>query len=225
MGIILDPIPAAILALTISQGAYNLRSSVQPWAPSPRGQNEACRALGLNKWQTMSRIIVPQAALVAVPLLGNSFISLLKDTSLVATITVHEIFQTAQAINAVKFQPLLLYIEAAFVYLIFSTVLTQIQGMLEKNWASIWWIPECDERGANMLHLNMQGLQDRAAWAQAGIRPPPLRCGRRTGPHLGGAGVAPLWRGQHLPGVPGRGPADSFEYRQGRHRHPGRRIL
>ena len=99
----------------------------------PKGQNEACRALGLNKWQTMSRIIVPQAALVAVPSLGNSFISLLKDTSLVATITVHEIFQTAQAINAVKFQPLLLYIEAAFVYLIFSTVLTQIQGMLEKK--------------------------------------------------------------------------------------------
>ena len=63
----------------------------------------------------------------------SSFISLLKDTSLVATITVHEIFQTAQAINAVKFQPLLLYIEAAFVYLIFSTVLTQIQGMLEKK--------------------------------------------------------------------------------------------
>lgn len=106
---------------------------MQPWAPSPRARNEACRALGLNKWQTMSRIIVPQAALVAVPSLGNSFISLLKDTSLVATITVHEIFQTAQAINAVKFQPLLLYIEAAFVYLIFSTVLTQIQGMLEKK--------------------------------------------------------------------------------------------
>ena len=63
----------------------------------------------------------------------ETFISLLKDTSLVATITVHEIFQTAQAINAVKFQPLLLYIEAAFVYLIFSTVLTQIQGMLEKK--------------------------------------------------------------------------------------------
>ena len=124
VGIILDPIPAAILALTISQGAYNsevIRAAL------------ACRALGLNKWQTMSRIIVPQAALVAVPSLGNSFISLLKDTSLVATITVHEIFQTAQAINAVKFQPLLLYIEAAFVYLIFSTVLTQIQGMLEKK--------------------------------------------------------------------------------------------
>ena len=131
--IIFDPIPAAILALTISQGAYNSEVIRAALGSIPKGQNEACRALGLNKWQTMSRIIVPQAALVAVPSLGNSFISLLKDTSLVATITVHEIFQTAQAINAVKFQPLLLYIEAAFVYLIFSTVLTQIQGMLEKK--------------------------------------------------------------------------------------------
>ena len=127
VGIILDPIPAAILALTISQGAYNSEVIRAALGSIPKGQNEACRALGLNKWQTMSRIIVPQAALVAVPSLGNSFISLL------ATITVHEIFQTAQAINAVKFQPLLLYIEAAFVYLIFSTVLTQIQGMLEKK--------------------------------------------------------------------------------------------
>ena len=120
VGIILDPIPAAILALTISQGAYNSEVIRAALGSIPKGQNEACRALGLNKWQTMSRIIVPQAALVAVPSLG-------------ATITVHEIFQTAQAINAVKFQPLLLYIEAAFVYLIFSTVLTQIQGMLEKK--------------------------------------------------------------------------------------------
>ena len=103
VGIILDPIPAAILALTISQGAYNSEVIRAALGSIPKGQNEACRALGL------------------------------KDTSLVATITVHEIFQTAQAINAVKFQPLLLYIEAAFVYLIFSTVLTQIQGMLEKK--------------------------------------------------------------------------------------------
>ena len=81
----------------------------------------------------MSRIIVPQAALVAVPSLGNSFISLLKDTSLVSSITVAEILMTAKSIIAVKFQPLLLYCEAALVYLIFSTVLTQIQGMLEKK--------------------------------------------------------------------------------------------
>lgn len=70
---------------------------------------------------------------MAVPSLGNSFISLLKDTSLVSSITVAEILMTAKSIIAVKFQPLLLYCEAALVYLIFSTVLTQLQGMLEKK--------------------------------------------------------------------------------------------
>lgn len=79
------------------------------------------------------QVVIPQAALVAVPSLGNSFISLLKDTSLVSSITVAEILMTAKSIIAVKFQPLLLYCEAALVYLIFSTVLTQLQGMLEKK--------------------------------------------------------------------------------------------
>lgn len=81
----------------------------------------------------MRKVIIPQAALVAVPSLGNSFISLLKDTSLVSTITVAEIMMTAKSIIAIKFQPLLFYCEAAVVYLIFSTVLTQLQGMLEKK--------------------------------------------------------------------------------------------
>lgn len=81
----------------------------------------------------MAQVVIPQAALVAVPSLGNSFISLLKDTSLVSSITVAEILMTAKSIIAVKFQPLLLYCEAALVYLIFSTVLTQLQGMMEKK--------------------------------------------------------------------------------------------
>ena len=125
VGLVLDPIPSAILALVISQGAYNSEVIRAALGSIPKGQFEACRALGLNKLQTM--------ALVAVPSLGNSFISLLKDTSLVSSITVAEILMTAKSIIAVKFQPLLLYCEAALVYLIFSTVLTQLQGMLEKK--------------------------------------------------------------------------------------------
>lgn len=133
IGLILDPIPSAILALTISQGAYNSEVIRGALTSIPKGQFEACRALGLNKIQTMQRIIIPQAALVAVPALSNSFISLLKDTSLVSTITVAEIMMTAKGIIAVQFQPLLFYIEAGVVYLIFSTVLTRLQGMLEKK--------------------------------------------------------------------------------------------
>lgn len=133
VGIVLAPIPSAILALTISQGAYNSEVIRAALGSIPRGQFEACKALGMSRIQTMTEVIIPQAALVAVPSLANSFISLLKDTSLVASITVPEIFQTAKAIIAVKFEPLLLYLEAAFVYLIFSTVLTQLQGMLERR--------------------------------------------------------------------------------------------
>ena len=133
LGIVLAPIPSAILALTISQGAYNSEVIRAALGSIPKGQFEACRALGLNKMQTMRKVIIPQAALVAVPSLGNSFISLLKDTSLVSTITVAEIMMTAKTINATAFEPLLLYVEAGVVYLIFSTVLTQLQGMLEKK--------------------------------------------------------------------------------------------
>lgn len=133
VGVVLDPIPSAIVALTISQGAYNSEVIRAALGSIPKGQFEACKALGMNKLQTMAHVVIPQAALVAVPSLGNSFISLLKDTSLVSSITVAEILMTAKAINAVKFAALPLYCEAAFVYLIFSTVLTQIQGMMEKK--------------------------------------------------------------------------------------------
>ncbi len=133
VGVVLKPIPSAILALVISQGAYNSEVIRAALGSIPKGQFEACHTLGLNKWQTMVKVIIPQAALVAVPSLANSFISLLKDTSLVASITVPEILMTAKGIIAVKFEPLLLYCEAAVVYLIFSTVLTQLQSMLEKR--------------------------------------------------------------------------------------------
>jgi len=133
IGVVLAPIPSAILALTISQGAYNSEVIRAALGSIPKGQFEACKALGMNRLQTMVQVIIPQAALVAVPSLANSFISLLKDTSLVASITVPEIFQTAKAIIAVKFEPLLLYLEAGFVYLIFSTVLTRLQGVLERK--------------------------------------------------------------------------------------------
>ncbi len=99
----------------------------------PKGQFEACKALGMSKLQTMTEVIIPQAALVAVPALGNAFISLLKDTSLVASITVPEILMTSKSIIAVRFEPMLLYCEAALIYLIFSTMLTWLQGKLEKK--------------------------------------------------------------------------------------------
>ena len=85
IGIVLKPIPSAIIALVVSQGAYNSEVIRAALTSIPKGQFEACKALGMSKLQTMTEVIIPQAALVAVPSLGNSFISLLKDTSLVAS--------------------------------------------------------------------------------------------------------------------------------------------
>ena len=126
-------LPTGIVALGVYTGAYMAEVVRAGIESIPKGQFEACKALGMSKLQTMTEVIIPQAALVAVPSLGNSFISLLKDTSLVASITVPEILMTSKSIIAVRFEPMLLYCEAALIYLIFSTMLTWLQGKLEKK--------------------------------------------------------------------------------------------
>jgi cystine transport system permease protein len=70
---------------------------------------------------------------VATPPLANSFISLVKDTSLAAAITVPELFQSAQRVAAVTYEPLILYTEAALIYLMFSSVLSALQSRLEER--------------------------------------------------------------------------------------------
>lgn len=133
IGIVFRPFTSAVLGLVISQGAYNSEVIRGALTGIPKGQHEAPAALGLTKFQTFIHVILPQAALTAVPALGNSFISLLKDTSLVSILTVQEIFATAKQISAIEMEPMLLYCEAALVYLIFSTFLTYFQSAVEKK--------------------------------------------------------------------------------------------
>jgi len=87
--------------------------------------------MGMSWSQAMRRVIVPQSARVATPPLGNSFIGLVKDTSLAAAITVPELFQSAQRIAAVTYEPLVLYTEAAIIYLAFSSALSLLQSRME----------------------------------------------------------------------------------------------
>ena len=102
-------------------------------ASIPKGQWEAAYATGMTPTQAMRRTILPQAARVAVPPLANSFIALVKDTSLAAAITVPELFQAAQRIVAVTYEPLILYIEAALIYLVLSSLLSWLQTLLERR--------------------------------------------------------------------------------------------
>ncbi|MCM2502441.1 amino acid ABC transporter permease [Aureimonas altamirensis] len=132
-GIVLDAFTAAVIGFTLNVGAYTSEIIRAVIASVPRGQWEASYSIGMNWFDTMRRTILPQATRTAVPPLSNTFISLVKDTSLAAAITVPELFQQAQRIVAVTYEPLILYIEAALIYLLLSSVLSSLQARLEKR--------------------------------------------------------------------------------------------
>ncbi len=135
MGILLDAFPAALIGFTLNIGAYSSEIIRAVISSVPRGQWEAAYSIGMSWSQAMRRTILPQAGRVAVPPLSNTFISLVKDTSLAAAITVPELFQTAQRIVATSYEPLILYIEVALIYLVMSSVLSALQGKLEQRFA------------------------------------------------------------------------------------------
>ncbi|WP_410016322.1 amino acid ABC transporter permease [Sodalis sp. C49] len=130
-GITLDAFPAALIGFILSVGAYSSEIIRGAILSVPKVQWEAAYAIGMSSNQAMRRVILPQSVFVSLPPLANSFISLIKDTSLAAVITVPEMFLAAQRIVSVTYEPLILYIEAAFIYLMFSTVLSKLQARLE----------------------------------------------------------------------------------------------
>ncbi|TAN11223.1 MAG: amino acid ABC transporter permease [Burkholderiaceae bacterium] len=131
-GLVLDPFVAALIGFSLNVGAYNaevIRGAIES---IPKGQWDAAYSLNMTRAQALCRAVIPQAARVAVPPLANSFISLVKDTSLAAVITVPEIFQAAQRIVAATYEPLVLYIEAALIYLVLCSFLASLQTRLER---------------------------------------------------------------------------------------------
>ena len=136
LGIMLDAFPSAVIAFGLNTAAYNaevMRSSI---LAVPEGQTEAALLVGMTYPQLMIRIVLPQAFRIAFPSLFNNLISLVKDTSLASSITVVELFTTAQQIAARTFEPFALYCEAAVIYLLFCTVLTWLQRWGERALAA-----------------------------------------------------------------------------------------
>ena len=133
LGIVLSPFVSGVLGLSLCQGAYNSEIVRAAILSVPSGQWEAAKALGMTRAQTYMRIVIPQAARTAVPSLGNQFIGLTKDTSLAGMLTIPELLQTGQQITAVVYEPLALYLEVAFVYLLMNSALTVLQSKLEKR--------------------------------------------------------------------------------------------
>ena len=133
VGILIDPFPAAVLVFSLNEGAYCSETVRAALESVPPGQMEAGQCVGMSYLQVMRRIILPQALRIAFPSLSNSLIAMVKDTSLAANITVTEMFMVTQRIVARTYEPLALYIEVGVVYLIFCTVLTKVQRLVEKH--------------------------------------------------------------------------------------------
>lgn len=133
VGVLIDPFVAAVVVFSINEGAYCSETMRAALESVPKGQLEAGLCAGMTWGQTIRRIVLPQAFRTAFPTLGNSLISMIKDTSLAANITVTEMFMTTQRIVARTYEPLLLYVEVALIYLIFCTVLTKLQTSGEKR--------------------------------------------------------------------------------------------
>ncbi len=131
MGIVIDPFPSAVIGFSLNVGAYASEIIRAAILSIPKGQWEAAYSIGMNYSQALRRIVLPQAARVSVPPLSNSFIGLVKDTSLAATILVAETFRRAQEIASMNYEFLFVYSMAALVYWVISFILSIIQGRIE----------------------------------------------------------------------------------------------
>lgn len=136
IGIKLDAFIAAMLVIGFNEGAYMAETIRGAMESVSRGQLEAGYCVGLNFPKIMWHVVLPQAFRTAFPALGNSMISMLKETSMAATISVMEMFRQAQVINGRVYESLGLYCEVAVIYLAFCTLLSWLQRKGEKRLAS-----------------------------------------------------------------------------------------
>lgn len=130
----LPQLPAAFLALSLNSGAYLaeiIRAAIQS---IDKGQMEAAKALGMSYTQAMRRIIVPQSYRRLIPPVGNEFIALLKDSSLVSVIALTELLRTT-SVMANSSGDATIYIPAAILYLALTSLFTYVFGRLEKKYS------------------------------------------------------------------------------------------
>ena len=136
LGIVLDPYPTAVLVFGFNEGAYMAETMRGALESVSTGQVEAGYCVGLNYFQIMAHIVLPQAFRTAFPALSNSLISMLKGTAMASTITVMDMFNQAKVINGRVYESLGLYSEVALIYLGFCTILTWLQHKGERKLAS-----------------------------------------------------------------------------------------
>ncbi len=133
MGVVINGFVAGVLGLTLNFGAYLaelFRSGIQS---VDSGQYEAARALGLGKVQRLRRIVLPQALRTVFPALGNYALVLIKETSLVAVISVYELMRAGEMLAGATFQALTVYTMVGVIYFAMCSVLSYVFRRSEKR--------------------------------------------------------------------------------------------
>ncbi len=156
---------AGIIALAINEGAY-MREIIRAGIDSvDKGQLEAARSLGMRHRMAMRRIILPQAARIIVPPLGNEFNNMMKTSSLIFFIGVTELFGDAEIRYSTTFKPVEYFLAVAFWYLVLTTVWSMIQAQIERKLA-------VSERGDELSFRErvFQAWAPVAAWGRGGAR-------------------------------------------------------
>jgi polar amino acid transport system permease protein len=128
-----NPIITAIIAITVCYGAYMseiVRSGIQS---IPKGQMEAARSLGMSHFQAMRHVVLPQAFRVILPPMGNEFIALLKDSSLVSVVAVADLTRRGREFMSAHFNPIETWLMVALLYLVMTLVAARIVSYIEKR--------------------------------------------------------------------------------------------
>jgi polar amino acid transport system permease protein len=135
LGIVLDPIPAGIIALGFNYGAYMteiFRAGIQA---VPRGQREAAEALGMPERHILRRIVLPQAIRIVIPAIGNDFISMIKDSALVSIVSLQEVLWRANKVGRSNNQTIQALVIAAAIYWGLTIIFSFFQERLERRLA------------------------------------------------------------------------------------------
>jgi polar amino acid transport system permease protein len=128
-----NPIITAIMAITVCYGAYMseiVRSGIQS---VPKGQMEAARSLGMSHFQAMRHVVLPQAFRIILPPMGNEFIALLKDSSLVSVVAVADLTRKGREFMAAHFNPIETWFMVALLYLVMTIIAARVVSYIEKR--------------------------------------------------------------------------------------------
>ena len=132
-GIRLSEFNAAVLALSLNVGAYNAEAIRSGILAIHKGQTEAARSLGLSPFMTFRDVVFPQSFRIALPPLVNNIVSLLKDSSLAYVIGVVELSNIGNRVQSASFEPIPVFLTTACIYLIMTSIMTQISGAIERQ--------------------------------------------------------------------------------------------